>query len=234
MTREVERVAVTAETDRLIEALAGSAAPVRRLRPPLVRAAFWLAGAGALVAAFTLFHAVNQGHSLRSLFGGFADLSFTLQWLASIATGVTAIIAAFELALPDRSRRWRLLPLPAVVLWLLTIGHGCLTDWIERGPDGFVAGHSLDCFVVIIGTSLPLGAGLAWMLRHAEAAWPLETITVGALGTAALSAAGLSLYHDLDASIMILIWHGGTTALIVWASRVLGRRWLRRRTSPRP
>lgn len=225
---------MTVETDRLIETLAGSAAPVRRLRPPMVRASVWLAGAGALIAAITLFHAAKEGHSIRHVFGGFSDLGFTLQWLASVATGVTAIIAAFELALPDRSRRWRLLPLPAVALWLLTIGHGCLTDWIERGPDGFVAGHSFECFAVIIGTSLPLGLGLGFALRHAEAAWPLETITVGALGTAALSAAGLSLYHDLDASIMILIWHGGTTALIVWASRAIGRHWLSRRPRLRP
>ncbi|MDD3444080.1 MAG: NrsF family protein [Zavarzinia sp.] len=216
------------KTDRLIDTLVAEAQPVRRLRPPLVRAGLWLGGAAALIAGITLFHAHVEGESLRHLFGQFADPGFTLQWFASLATGITAIIAAFELSLPDRSRAWRLLPLPAVAAWLLLIGYGCLTDWVERGPDGWVAGHSLKCLGTIIGTSVPLGAFLAWMLRFAGAAWPVETITVGALGTAALSATGLSLYHDLDASLMILIWHGGTTALIVWASRTIGQRVFRR------
>lgn len=218
---------MTTNTDRLIDTLVSEARPVRRLRPPLVRAALWLAVSAVIIAAIAYWHAVKEEHGLRHLFGQFADLGFTLQWLASLLTGITAIVAAFELALPDRSRAWRLLPVPAVVFWFLSIGYGCLTDWVERGPDGFVAGHSFECFGVIVGTSVPLGLFLAWMLRFAGAAWPVETITVGALGTAALSAAGLSLYHDLDASLMILIWHGGTTALIVGVSRMIGRRMMR-------
>lgn len=215
---------MTTQTDQLIDALVSGARPVRRLRPPMLRAAFWLAIAGALIAAITVIHAAEEGEELKQVFGDLAQTKFTLQWLASLATGITAVIAAFELSLPDRSRAWRLLPVPAAVLWLLTVGYGCFTDWVEHGPEGFVAGHSVQCLTTIIGTSVPLGLGLAFMLRHAGASRPVDTIVIGALGLAALSATGLSLYHDLDATLMIIVWHVVVASLVVAISRLRARR----------
>lgn len=215
---------MTTRTDQLIDALVAEAKPVKRLRPPMVRAALWLGFAGLLIAGITVYHAAHEGETLKSLVGDLARTKFTLQWLASLATGITAVVAAFQLSLPDRSRLWRLLPVPASVLWLLTLGYGCFTDWVEYGPDGFVAGHSFKCLTTIIGTSVPLGLGLAWMLRHAGASRPVDTIVIAALGMAALSATGLSLYHDLDATLMIIVWHVVIASLVVAISRLRARR----------
>lgn len=221
-------------TEALIAALADQARPVRRLAPPLVRAALWLAAATVVIGVLAVFHGLATTHGFGHMAAKFADGKFVFEWLASLATGLTAVIAAFHLALPDRSRRWRYLPLPALGLWLSAIGYGCLTDWVRLGPDGFVLGTSFACFITIVGTSLPVGLLMAVMLRHAEAAWPVETITVGALGVAALSATGLGLYHEIDATLMILIWHGGTVAAVVLAARLVGRRMVERRQAHRP
>ena len=40
---------------------------------------------------------------------------------------------------------------------------------------------------------------------------------------AALCSAGLSLFHHLDAAVMVLAWHGGAIALVVLAGWALGR-----------
>lgn len=221
------------QTAALIEALAADARPVRRLAPPLLRAALWLGAATVVIGAFAVLHGLSDPHGFGHMAAKFAERKFAFEWLTSLFTGLTAVVAAFHLALPDRSRRWVYLPLPALALWLSAIGYGCLTDWVRFGPDGFALGTSFACFMTILGTSLPVGLLMAAMLRHAEAAWPLETITVGALGVAALSATGLGLYHEIDATLMILIWHGGTVAAVTLAARLLGRRLVERRQARR-
>ena len=45
-----------------------------------------------------------------------------------------AAVAAFMVSLPDRSQRWLLLPVPTLVLWVGTVGYGCLAGLLaERG-----------------------------------------------------------------------------------------------------
>lgn len=47
---------------------------------------------------------------------------------------------------------------------------------------------------------------------------------IGALAVAAITSTALSLFHDFDATIMILMWNLGTAALIVALGGALGRR----------
>jgi hypothetical protein len=61
------------------------------------------------------------------------------------------------------------------------------------------------------------------MLRHAATIRPNATAAAGALAAAALASAGLTLFHDLDSSIMILIWHGVPVTLVVLSGGMLGR-----------
>jgi hypothetical protein len=48
----------------------------------------------------------------------------------------------------------------------------------------------------------------------------------GSLSVAAITATALSLFHDLDASVMILIWNLGTSTLIVALGGALGPKTL--------
>ena len=75
-------------------------------------------------------------------------------------------------------------------------------------------------FIVLLG--LPLTALALLGLRHA---WPMRAASVTAiagLGAAALCSAGLSLFHHLDAALMVLVWHGMATLLLVLLSSLLG------------
>ncbi|WP_119302147.1 NrsF family protein [Dongia deserti] len=209
-------------TPDLINALAASATPVRRLRPPLTRAAFWLLVAALVVGLL----AVSQGIR-NDLLERLRDPIFAIAIAATLLTGILATISAFMVSLPDRSRFWPLLPAPAVVLWFSTIGYQCLTDWVHLGPGGIALGETARCFATLALTSLPLSLVLGMMLRHAAPLRPGATALMGSLAVAAITATALSLFHEIDATIMILVWNLGAAALFVALGGLIGPRLLR-------
>jgi hypothetical protein len=216
-------------TPDLIAALAADATPVRRLRPPLARAAAWLFFAILLLAGLAVVHGVRPDlaeHLRRPV--------FTLGIVASFATGILAAVASFLVSLPDRARLWLLLPAPSLVVWLSTIGYGCLTGWVSLGPDGVRAGEAARCFATLILTGLPLSLLLLVMLRHAAPLRPTAVTITGSLSVAAVTATALSLFHKLDATVMILIWNLGAPIVIMALVGNLGPKmfsWVSRRTS---
>jgi hypothetical protein len=205
-------------TPELIEALAASATPVRRLRPPLLRAGFWLLLAGLVLLAATALYGTRPDLVLR-----LRQPTFALALAGSLLTGILAAVAAFHLSLPDRSRLWLLLPAPALLLWASTIGYGCLTDWVRIGPEGVRLGTTLECFRTLATTGLPLSAALLLMLRHAAWLHPRSVAMVGGLAVAGIVATALSLLHGIDATVMVLLWNFGTVILAVVLGGVFSR-----------
>jgi hypothetical protein len=206
-------------TPELIDALVACATPVRRLRPPVLRACLWLALAGVVLALLAV------GHGVRSdLVARLHQPAFAVSMVAALATGILAAVAAFAISLPDRSRWWLLLPVPALAAWIATIGYGCFADWVSIGPDGVRAGETLRCFATLVLTSVPLSIALAVMLRYAALLRAGAVAAMGGLAVAAITATALSLLHDLDATAMILVWNLGTAALITGAASLFGRR----------
>jgi hypothetical protein len=208
-------------TPDLINSLAANATPVRHLRPPLARAAFWL----LIATAVLVLLAVSQG--IRADFPErLRDPIFAIGMAATLVTGMLATISAFMISLPDRSRFWPLLPIPAVAVWLSSIGYQCLTNWISLGPGGIAVGETARCFATLALTSLPLSLVLGMMLRHAAPLRPVPTALTGSLAVAAITAAALSLFHEIDATAMILLWNLGTAALFVGLAALFGARLL--------
>jgi hypothetical protein len=207
-------------TDELIGRLAAELRPVKRLAPPLLRAAGWIGLSVLVVAACVL------------AFGPRPDLMERLsrphevaQLVFALATGVLAAIAAFQLSLPDRSPHWALLPLPTAAGWIGSLGMGCLADVAREGPQALVLGTSWGCLRFIVLMGVPLALTLVWMLRHAGPIRPVPVAVLGGLAGAAISAVGLSLFHHLDAAAMVLAWHGGSTLLVVLGFLAFGRVW---------
>ena len=206
-------------TPDLIDSLAADAAPVKPLRPPVVRAAFWLGLGLVILVALGLATGWRSDLSERVLQSGFdAGLA------GAVLTGITAAIAAFFLSQPDRSRGWALLPLPALILWISTLGYQCLTDWVSLGPDGLRFGESADCFIVAAVTSLPLLVALLAMMRHAAPLRPTGAIVMGSLAVAAITATAHSLLHihEQDATLIILFWNLGLALVIIAVGSLLG------------
>jgi hypothetical protein len=205
-------------TEEVLADLVADLRPVQRLAAPGWRAAGWLTTAAAIVGA------VVAWHGLRPDIGARLALPYEVgQWLASVATGVLAAVAAFLVALPDRSPRWALLPLPALAVWLASLGWGCFADLARMGPQALALGTSWSCLRFIIGVGLPLLGSMLWVLRHAASIRPVPVALLGGLAAAPLCSAGLSLFHHLDAALMILLWHGGAIALVTGLGGAVGR-----------
>jgi hypothetical protein len=184
-------------TPDLIEILTAHATPVRRLRPPLLRAGLWLLLAGLVLLALAAVYGTRPDLALR-----LREPTFVGALAGSLSTGILAALAAFYLSLPDRSRLWLLLPAPTVVLWVATIGYGCLTDWVRIGPDGVRLGATLECFATLLSASLPLSLALLVMLRHTARLHPTMVGMMGGLASAGVAATALSLFHELDATVI--------------------------------
>jgi hypothetical protein len=206
-------------TPQLIDALVARATAVRRLRAPLVRAGLWLGFAALVLALLTAVHGLRS-----DLVVHLRQPAFLVSLAAALATGILAAMAAFLVSLPDRSPWWLLLPVPTLAAWLSTIGYGCLTDWVSMDPAGVRLGETARCFATLLLTSAPLSLAMLAMLRYAAVLRARAVAWMCALAVAALTSFALSLDHDLDATVMILVWNLGTAALITGIGGLLGRR----------
>jgi hypothetical protein len=210
-------------SEELINRLSGELRPVRRLPPPGLQAMLWLALAvlviGLAVARYGLRHDLASRMAMPQEVG---------QFLASVAVGIAAALAAAMLARPDRPAAWALLPVPPLALWLGSLGWGCLADPGRLGPAAWAMGSSWGCVKFILLMGAPLMAAMLLLLRHAGPVRPLPVLLLGGLASAALCSAGLSLFHHLDAMLMVLVWHGGAVAVLVVLGWALGRPLLMR------
>jgi hypothetical protein len=206
-------------TPQLIDALAASAKPVKRLRPPLVRTGLWLLLAGAVFAVLALSRGARPDLAER-----LAQPVFAVGLGASFATGILAALASFLVCVPDRSRAWILLPAPTLVVWISTVSYGCLTNWVAIDANGIQLGEAASCFATLMLTSLPLAIALFVMLRFAAWFRPATVAIAASLAVAAMTASALSFFHAFDATIMILVWNLGVAAVIVGIGSVIGRR----------
>jgi hypothetical protein len=207
--------------DRLIGALAADLQPVRRLHPPMLRALSWLLIVAAIAVALAMFADV-EAMWLRIT----ATPDMWLAVLGSVTTAATAAIAAFELSLPDRSRAWALLPLPAAALWVGASGLGCLRTYVLPGTHVADITETRDCLLFIIGLSIPLSVALIAMLRRAYSLAPALTAAAAGLASAAMAATLLNFFHPFDAAATDLGVHAVAVAIVVVAARGFGSRTL--------
>ncbi|MGF6441438.1 NrsF family protein [Paraburkholderia youngii] len=208
-------------TSDLIESLVADAKPVRPLRAPAVRASGWLLFATLVLILVGVAHGVRPDLATK-----LQQPAFVTSVAAAALTGIFAAVASFVASVPGRSLRWLLLPLPALVAWVATIGYGCLTNWVELGPDGVSLGETARCFATLGLTGLPLSLALLIMLRHVARLAPALVVMTGSLAVAALTAVALSMFHPLDATVMILVWNFGVAAMLLLISARYSRRLL--------
>lgn len=204
------------DTADLIHTLATDVRPVRRLRHPVVRAGPWILLAAAILGLLTISHGLRPQLAER-----LRDPVFATSLTASALTGVLAAISAFMLSLPDRSRAWLWLPAPALAAWLMNIGYQCFAGWVSLPPGAITVEAASSCVATLVLTSLPLSLVLFAMLRYAAPLRPFSAILAGSLAVSAVTSTVLSLFHPLDATVMVLGWNLGTAILFTALRRSL-------------
>jgi len=206
-------------TSDLIDSLVADAKPVRRLRPPVTRALCWLLFAALMLTLVALVHGVRPDLMVK-----LRQPTFVVGGAAALITAVLASTASFIASVPGRSRLWLWLPAPAVVVWMSTIGYGCLTDWVSIGPNGMSPGETARCFATLAITGIPLSLAMLLMLRYVARLAPTAIVMTGSLAVAAMTSAALSLFHPLDATVMIVMWNVGVAVVLMVFSGLYGRR----------
>jgi hypothetical protein len=204
-------------TDQLIARLSAEAGPVTRLRHPMVRAALWLCAAA--LGASAVVYAIAD---LPMFMARARDPRQMVELAATLATGILAILAAFEMSLPDRSRAWAFLPTPALLTWVGTAGLGCLESWMQGTPTDMA--ETAECFAVIVATSVPLGLALSWMLLRAKPLAPAAVAAMGGLGVAGIAAFLLQFFHPFDVTVIDLAVHAVAVGLVIAISALSGRK----------
>jgi hypothetical protein len=208
------------DVSRLIGDLSADLKPVRRLPPPWLRALVWLGVVLVvglvLVATRTLLPALGiMGNDPWMLPGAYA----------SLATAALAAIAAFELSLPDRSDAWIWLPVPALVVWIVLNGLGCLATLAIPGAQTSPF-QFLVCLSLIFAISLPLTAAMVIMVRRSRPLRPLRVAVLGGLAASGAAATLLVLVHPHDSAVLDLAAHAVAVAAIVGLNVLLGGRLL--------
>ena len=206
--------------DATVSRLTADLAPVKRLPPPPMRAARWLALVLAMAAGLA---AIGDLPGLAHRLSVAPDM-----WLAVLASSTTAVLgalAAFELSVPGRSARWALLPVPSLLVWTMASGMGCLRVW--AGSGGAAAGsmgEARHCLASILLMSVPLMALMMVMVRRACPLRPNLTALVAGLAIAAASATLLNFNHPFDASATDLMAHLVAVLLVIGANQAIARR----------
>ena len=206
------------ETNQLIRRLSEDAGAVRRLPAPWRRAAIWFSISLPYVAAVIYAHSalIDPQQML-------ADWQFIIEQVAIFLTAITAVIAAFCSVIPGFSRKILILPLLPLLLWLASLGEGCLRDWLRLGAAGLQLRPDWDCLppAALLGV-VPMIA-IVVMLRRGAPLYPRLTLALAALAVAALANFALRTFHVGDASIMVLVWHFGGVIVLSLVAGWIGK-----------
>lgn len=212
----------TERTAQLLKALAGDADAVRPLPGPHARMMAWflLSLSFAVAAAWIIGPRPDLSARLTDTF-------FIIETAAAVLTSMMAAAAAFCSGCPGRPRWEQFVALPFVVLWIGSLGFGCLgslAGWVENGGQWAM---DLVCFPYIAAiSSLPLLLILTMIRRLAPLA-PATTTGMATLAASALGAAALRFVHVRDASLMVLVWQVGSVALLTGIAAALGKTVIR-------
>ena len=163
----------------------------------MLRAGTWLAAVAA-VAVLAILGFSNLTELTTRVRGSILPVEIAAQ----LVTGITAVVAAFHLSLPDRPARWALLPLPSLAVWIGSTGYSCWRHWIVFGPDGRALGEAAECFRFLVAVGIPLAIGLLIPLRRARPLSPVRVAIVGSLGVGALGAFLLEFFHPFDVTFI--------------------------------
>ncbi len=214
-------------TDDLIQRLAADAKPVQCLRPPVLRLGRWLLLSVPWVAAIVYVMGLRPDLAAR-----LADPRWLVEQGAALATAIMAAMGALCAGVPGRPRWEHYLPLLPLAVWLGVLTQGCLQTWLSTGSAGLALQPDWQCLPGIMFVGLGPAVVMAIMIFRGSPIEPIRTTALGALAAGGLAAVGLRLFHQQDASLMVLVWQAGTVIGLSVIASLFGRRLLRWRHRP--
>jgi len=210
-------------TEELIGELVARGGAVRPLAAPLWRGLVTVAVLA--VVAGTVIVLFGDMHGLSARYAGRHTLMM-LETGAMLLTGLVAIIGAFFVSIPGRSRLWLLAPLPSLFAWVGLSGLGCYQDFLRFGAGRVTFGDSMTCLSLLLASGLLIGLPLLLRLGRARPVDPLPVALLGGLGAAAASAFLLQFFHPFTLTVLDLGVHLAGVSLIVAIASISRKRTL--------
>jgi hypothetical protein len=207
------------DTRELARRLAAGNVPVRPLHRPWRRTATWVVASIPCMALVMLVVKWQGG-----MFWPVSSGRFGVEEASAIATALTAAGAAFASVVPGYDRRWLLLPALPLMVWLASIGVGCLQLWSFGGSA--TVGRDWSCVRLITLTGAGPAAMMVWMLRKGAPLMPRLSTALGGLAAAGMGNVVMRLVHPPDVSVLVLVWHVGTMSVLVAVASAVGARVL--------
>ena len=205
---------MTRDTEQMIQGLARSVRPVRRLPGPHIRAAVWLVISLSYITAILILMPADH-HILAQL----SNPSFAVEQAATLCTGVAAAIAAFITIIPGCAPRWGALPLFPLSIWLASLAPACMQEFSQIGLHAFLKPHSLWCVPAMVLFGAVPAVVMVVMIRRGAPLTPHLTAALGGLAAAGIGNLGVRLVHPEDVSVMLIVWHiGGVMGLAALAA----------------
>jgi hypothetical protein len=107
------------------------------------------------------------------------------------------------------------------------LGEGCWQTFAASGAEGLSFRIDFVCLPSILLVGILPGAVILKMIRQGAPIAPTTTTALATLAAAALGATALRLFHEQDASVMVLVWQFGSVVLLASLGALTGRRLLR-------
>lgn len=210
-----------ADTRHLIDRLASGLTDVRPLPSPHRRLITWLAVSLPFAALVVLLMQPRPDLAVK-----LGETRFLAESLLALTTALAAAHAAFRLVVPGTGRGILWLPVVPGGLWLMTLGAGCLADWLREGAAGLQISPDPACLpkIALVG-SIPALA-MVLMLRRGAPLAPRGTLFLAILAAASLGSFGLRFFHVQDAGLMVLIWQLGSVIVLASMAGLCGPRFL--------
>ncbi len=210
------------KTDELIDRLGRDVTVTRPLQTPGMRTAVWMVWA----LSYLILVAVMM-FAVMSSAGVTPTPLYLVQQSAALVTGIMAARAALASVIPGANDRVWVVPAIGVATWAAALLWAGVLDLQASGTLGVTSQSDWPCVASMTVGGLLVGAPLAWMLRRGAPLTP--NLTVGLAALAALSVANIEacLTRPHAFALTVLLWHGGTVAVIVTLCALMGRRWLR-------
>lgn len=209
-------------TDALIAKLAEEARPLQPLKAPLQRSLKWL--------ALSLIWALLIGAALgfrADIILKFTELRFAVEQIAALTTGFTAATAAFATVVPGRSKKYFLLPILPLAIWLGSLAAGCVID-LAHSPFHVPKFHAdWICFPGIALVGFVPGILIVLMLRLGAPLFPTASMALAGLAVAGIGDFGFRLFHDEDGVFVVLVWQLSAVIAVTTIAALSGRLVLR-------
>ena len=210
------------KTDDLIDRLGRDVTVATPLPAPAMRTAVWLAYGGIYLAVAVAMIPAVMSRAMAAV----TPLSLLQQGMA-LLTGIVAARAAFISVVPGSNGRARVLPVITGALWVASLLSASVLDVRASGTLGITAETDWSCVVSMTIGGLVLGVPLLVMLRRGAPMTPWTTAFLGGLAAVSLANIEACLARPHLFAMTILLWHGGTAAIVAMVFAWAGRRWLR-------